>query len=329
MSIVCAVLVVLMHIWPEAKIGSLTWCIHRSLNDGFGRVAVPYFFVVSGFFLAKHVEETGWWRRAVGNRIRTLLIPYLIWNLLWMLFPLAHTILKNPAALQQLLSHSHFPALRAINPLVLPPLYPTWYIRALLLFVILSPLFVILLKQYPRTTIIVFVLLYAGFYRSEGIPFGTLKAFPNTVFPLEGCVYFLFGMNVSINGGRWNIPRRLAAAALFVSAVVTLFRIYCHADGKLPLYNHTRFLVVPGFLWMLWNSIPSTLWPKWITSTAFAIYLIHPFVVFCFRKLTRAPIESFAQYCACASLAILVPVVVKSLMYLLSKTVSRVVFGGR
>ena len=63
MGVVCAMLVVLLHIFPKVKAWSFTWCVDRFISDGLGRAAVPYFFVVSGFLLVRHVNEEGWWKR--------------------------------------------------------------------------------------------------------------------------------------------------------------------------------------------------------------------------------------------------------------------------
>ena len=95
MGVVCAMLVVLCHISPKVEMGSFTWCIDRFVNDGIGRAAVPYFFIVSSFFLAKHIGENGWWKKAVLDRLRTLIVPHLIWNLLWLLMPMALVVSAN------------------------------------------------------------------------------------------------------------------------------------------------------------------------------------------------------------------------------------------
>ena len=44
---------------------------------GFCCLAVPFFFMVSGYFPARHFDETGWWIRETGMRMQSLPVPYL------------------------------------------------------------------------------------------------------------------------------------------------------------------------------------------------------------------------------------------------------------
>ena len=303
-------LVVLLHIFPKVKAWSFTWCVDRFISDGLGRAAVPYFFVVSGFLLVRHVNEEGWWKKAVCSRVRTLLVPHLVWNLLWLMTPAAIIVSANLWHGRSALSSITVPAWGGM--FTLPPLGPTWYIRTLFLFVLMSPLLVALLKRNAEMVIGVSFLLYAMFYRSVSVPFGTWKAIPNTLINLEGLAYFLVGLKLAMDGKTWNVPRKIAIATLVVSVLVTVFRMYCKAGGYVFLYNHARFLVIPGFLWALWKVVPPYTWPKWLTSSAFAIYLIHPFAIFWFRKFASARIDGFIPYCICAAVAILFPIALKS-----------------
>ena len=194
---------------------------------------------------------------------------------------------------------------------------------------VLSPLFVAMLKSNAKMTFAVSFLFYVMFYRSIAIPFGTWKAIPNTPFALEGLVFFLIGIKLALDGKTRNISRWLAIAAVAVSVFFTVVRIYCKANGFIFLYNHLRFLVIPGFLWGVWKIIPSNNWPKWITKSSFAIYLIHPFIIVLFKEVCRQRINGFIPYLYCAVGAILLPITVKGLLSITSKRLTFVFFGGR
>ena len=327
MGVVCAMLVVLLHIFPKVKVWSFAWCVDRFISDGLGRAAVPFFFVVSGFFLARHINENGWWRKAVQGRVRTLLVPHLIWNLLWLLMPIALAVSANLWHGRSALSSITVPAWGGMFDL--PPLGPTWYIQTLFLFVLVSPLLVALLRRNAILVFVVSFLLYALFYRSAAIPFGTWKAIPNTPFALEGLAYFLIGLKLAIDGKSLDVPKKIGVSALVVSFVVTILRMYCKAGGHVFLYDHTRCLVIPGFLWVLWKTVPPCPWPKWLTSSSFAIYLIHPFAIFWFQRLAEARIDGFIFYCTCAVSAILAPMALKCSLQAISSRLASFLFGGR
>lgn len=46
-------------------------------------MAVPFFFVSSGFFLMGRSYEREWWKSAIVKRIQTLLIPYVLINIIY------------------------------------------------------------------------------------------------------------------------------------------------------------------------------------------------------------------------------------------------------
>lgn len=59
MSFVCAALVVSTHVGSPTPVGSFPWFFIEPLHEILGDMAVPYFFMASGFFLAGHMGEPG------------------------------------------------------------------------------------------------------------------------------------------------------------------------------------------------------------------------------------------------------------------------------
>ena len=60
-SLFCAVLVVFIHIYFDvtSETGALWW-VWICMAEGICRIAVPFFFVAAGFWLAGHMAERGW-----------------------------------------------------------------------------------------------------------------------------------------------------------------------------------------------------------------------------------------------------------------------------
>lgn len=196
------------------------------------------------------------------------------------------------------------------------------------MFVALSPILISALKRNTKVTICITYLAYGMFYLSESVPFGTWRAITNTLINLEGLSYFLIGMMIALFNNRNGI-QKFSLPLVLVAFAFTIIRVYCKSVGHEFLYNHTRFLVVPGFLWLLWKIMPTSRWPKWLTSSAFAIYLIHPFAIFIFKTMLHTQIENLSQYIMCIAVSIFVPVLLKFGFSTISRPIALVAFGGR
>lgn len=84
LGFVCAILVVFIHIiHPVYEKFNPTWWVCTFLQGSISCIAVPFFFVASGYFFAGHLGEEGWWRKGLRKRIGTLLVPYFLWNALF------------------------------------------------------------------------------------------------------------------------------------------------------------------------------------------------------------------------------------------------------
>lgn len=112
----------------------------------------PFFFLFSGYFFFRKMEK--WSSNFYGNqlrkRIKTLLIPYLLWNSIAILAALAVGALFS---ILQITSNNE-PNILQTHTLfelfyLLPVNFPLWYVRDLLWMSLLSPLFY-LLHRYTR-----------------------------------------------------------------------------------------------------------------------------------------------------------------------------------
>ena len=83
MSFVCACMIVAIHSTPSPELGTWQWWAVNFLGrDGLCRAAVPWFFFASGFFLARHFGESGWYKEAISVRMRTLVVPFVLWGII-------------------------------------------------------------------------------------------------------------------------------------------------------------------------------------------------------------------------------------------------------
>ena len=145
LSFVAACLVVFIHSVlggdPADWLGLFEHEIKRYTD-----LAVPIFFFLSGFFLAGHLGEPGWWRREVGKRVGTLLVPYVAWSLIgaalaWGLDPLLWKLSGQGGTGWAWPKGYEWLNLFGINVWAerTPLVGVLWYVRSLFVLVLLSP----------------------------------------------------------------------------------------------------------------------------------------------------------------------------------------------
>lgn len=162
--------------------------------------AVPWFFFASGFWYARSAKP---FAEQVKARVKSLLVPYYLWNLIW--FPVL--LVAN------WLGGRYYGALRVVDgsaacvirclgldPLAWPALVPTWFLRALFVtVVIVGGLDRLLMSSGCRQTVghtVVFAffgLAYAT--RSVWMPeTSAWQSFFSFGVPLLGCACFAAGL---------------------------------------------------------------------------------------------------------------------------------------
>lgn len=85
-KILLSILVITIHIYPLFdKLSFSSWAI----SGGIARIAVPCFFVFSGYFIASKIDDP----KATFKYLKHLLIIYVVWALIY--FPYHETYLSN------------------------------------------------------------------------------------------------------------------------------------------------------------------------------------------------------------------------------------------
>lgn len=132
--------------------------IYSLIVDTWGRVtniAVPFFFFVAGYYFIKEKELTfESWKNKIKKRISTLLIPYILWNVIAIIMDCINIIVKKYIGIESTCTISNISelinALWGINGGHFPYLTPLWFVRDLFIIGIFSPIIVFLCKKYPK-----------------------------------------------------------------------------------------------------------------------------------------------------------------------------------
>lgn len=125
-----------------------------------GHLAVPTFFMMSGFLFYRNIQGLQDTFVKIKKRVRTLLIPYLLWNTFFVC--LFWCILNTP-----LVSYMHMPnSLQTWQDIVLAILNssmtPLWFVKDLMIYVLLSPVIYYISRNiYVLLFSIIIAILYA------------------------------------------------------------------------------------------------------------------------------------------------------------------------
>ena len=290
--------------------------------------ALPLFFAISGFFLARRWQEDGWWRRAVGKRARTLLVPYFAWLAIFAAVMAA--VAPDLSFFRGQTPMTWFGAF----PWRPPRLYPLWFLRGLFLFVLMSPLVVkavaagrglALLASVYGAHLVYSSLMGVGFLNPN---FSRLGGFLWYGFSLDGFVGFVLGVMLAIRPPlRRPSPRAvrlcgLAAAALIALRVAALLVLgWSHIVAP-------NVLIIPPLAVFLWYTVPAAKVTEVFKGSSFPIYLMHYAVIAVYGVLRGAAI-GWLECLLLFALAVLVPVFTSRAVRRLSPRLSEFLFGGR
>ena len=281
------------HGWQLLDKGSAIWWLTAFGQYGLFSIAVPFFFICSGYFLAGHMDITGWLCIELKKRIITLVIPYICWSIIFLLLTICLGVVAGND-LSQCVSISFWVEGFGLNILRHPKLGPLWFVRSLMMFVVVSPVVLLLLRNRKLGVFaLMFIYFLAGIVHFVGGFSKPIELFFTYGFNLFGFLYFCLG----IYGRIWHVklPKHghVVTLALGLSLVLAGAVINIHGlRWKIPQSG----LTVPLLLFAFWGGVPSWELPKYLTQTTFAIFLLHIPVFKVLGFILPTKIESVFQW---------------------------------
>lgn len=297
------------------------------------RIAVPLFFLMSGFLFFRGTRfSSAIYRARLRSRTRSLLIPFLFWNLaLAALVAIAQaTPALAPFFNSQNLAVSGMSPFQLLDAVIgitrYPIAYQFWFIRDLMLLVVASPL-VWLAARYLAWPVLFALLL----------PW-LLNVWPVSMPAGEPTLFFFVGALVAIRGGSLFAVDRISwwIAPFFVLALGGFY--LSHGTG--PLSYLLRLVIAIGMV----LALKATRWLAesdrwrillvWLGGTSFFVFAVHEPLVTLGKKLAfrLLPLTAGTVLTTYALLPLLVIGLALAAYWALRKTVPgvlRFVTGGR
>ncbi|MBR4172429.1 MAG: acyltransferase [Kiritimatiellae bacterium] len=300
-SFISACFVVILHAYEKSLAvgtGPTAWIV-TFVGWTLPTFAVPIFFVISGFLLgvkSGNGTKDGWYAQALRKRVRTLLVPYLIWCTIYALTVVPFTMFGNHLAGRSLVhnTHLHEPVLSWWNLFCIygadmsgfPANGVLWYVRNLLILVLIAPPLIKFLAN-KWLGFLLLLIFGATFFLHDWMPRSYWQFF-ETGFSLRGFFYFLLGLFLAAHPIDNAIPRQLRSLVPFAWLVVGLFftylRLYSGGDSLTAqrLLAKTANLLGVGAIWILYDLIPSArrLAKFSVTHDSFFLYAAHLGIIF-------------------------------------------------
>ena len=287
MSIICALLVVTIHVDWQEHTSTLLWWGRELICQGVAKVAVPFFFVVSGYFLSAHFDEEYWWKREVTKRIRSLVVPYFLWSLIAVLITapvtiIADSIAKRPFGTSLPLLNGKVMSVFGLNIFNSPTHGPLWYMRCLFLFVIFGGLFKWGVRKMGLCwLVILFSLSCVHCFFMNGFPEGDVPRFFllfERGISLSGMFYFSLGIYIRDKKFKYTDISPITYCSLVLGSCLLVGRALLVQKNQPQITGVWGLISIPFLMYAFYKLIPSTTWPIWLTSCSFPIYLMHTIV---------------------------------------------------
>ena len=272
-------LVPFIHVGRPSVVGSPGWWMYQFTAEGVSRIAVPFFFICSGYFLSKHFADKCWYSAEVRKRIKTLLTPYVLWSLIFYLFISALYMIAPDSPVcyriaQKMPVFSRILLAFGLSPEKLPMLYPLWYLRFLFVMVLVSPVFSAGYKHFKSSLLIFLAALYLTFNPGEGSPIGV-----HIGFPFEGVFYFYCGILLHDDKIRTNVKRVSCKPIMLLGGGA--FTLILARALIVRYVGHSFCLIKPLFIPLslitVWSVISKNAWSNKFASLSFLVYVTHVF----------------------------------------------------
>lgn len=275
-SFICSLLVMWIHTFNlevygigngSVGLANVIYCIETYWAN-ITSIAVPFFFVLSGFLFFRTFSRNVIWNK-YKTRFRTVVIPYLCWCTIYYIYYVA---LSNIPFIRAMLAEEDIVELSLQNwlrSLWYDSYYTLWFLKNLILFIAISPLLYVVLKNWKKQVPTGIVLVIFLFLNNQ---YGWINI-------INGLEWYALGSWIGINYKEYVLYKNkvisLAGLGYIVCILVTGFQ----------LWNIWLQIIFYVALWVALDLfIELKKVPDWM-KLSFFTYVAHDIFLEAFEKL--------------------------------------------
>ena len=327
---------------------SVTTFTEYFLANGIFRFRIPMLFIISGFLYALQDEKP--YKQRIHKRLRTLLLPYLLWSAIAILFtvlmetiPFGKNIIASTRMMQidpqRLYLHDYYWYELFVQWIFFPVPYQLWFIRVLFIYNLAYP---VLRWCVTNTTAkkIFFPFAALLWLASMGFVF----------FEGEGLLFFSLGVwiqknNFDIDNAKsFFHPLLWGIAFVLISTIKTwlaLKGLVFLGEAVYPVITILHKMVVISGLIATWYGSTGLVqwcmdkkWFVWLSSFSFIIYAAHaPLIAFAiegvFQFVQYVPFYRMLTYILLPSVIIILSITAGAILRKFTPRIYGTLTGGR
>jgi surface polysaccharide O-acyltransferase-like enzyme/uncharacterized protein YbaP (TraB family) len=303
MRMVCAILVIVIHTSAFYSLGNIPGAIFSNV---IARIAVPFFFITTGYFFYEKCSREGY----VKSYIKRILIYYLGFSVAYTIFVFNYIKQRNNTveiAIKNILFNGVSGAL--------------WYLPALILSILVVAL--LLKKNWIKALVIMSIFVYTlGLLGDSynglitGTPIENIVNAYNSVFVYtrNGICFGVPFITLGILINKYSLNNKIKKTGIWIGlfSIAFAFEAYCLITNNIPRDNNMYIslaVLVPFIFMGLLNSekVISQRKSKLYRDMSLWIYCIHElFMMFIIMNLPKAATNTVIMFIVVAGLSIVI-----------------------
>lgn len=329
-SFFATLLVVMCHADDIMCSGQVPFLV-RFLGGSFSDANVYNFFFLSGFLLARHYGESNWWTDSLKKRVRTLLVPYAMWCVLYYVLVNASDFMCMQSTFDIAAGVGELKGIFGLGLFTKPYNWVLWYVKSLFYFILLSPILFPALKKSSikylcSATVVMFVLRAVAYrYKLEAIHYLSFNTH------LLALAVFMWGSWCSLHDIRFPaiLEKTQFIIPLVIWTVVAVsFFLIDNMTQDIGYIMAPINIAVSCFCLMWVCFCLEKKIPAMISKCSFFIYASHIMVLRAIKSLWPTCASLFA-YSVLVVATVAVSVGIAHTVYLVSPRFAELLSGGR